>query len=435
MIQREGTFKITSQEINKYKEARLMTKFDYVTSLPDIFYDNHLAILPTKRGEYIIGHFDAYQNLNTTDKTLLKKRKEIAYPEWIKTIDPAKITSESTIMNIALASGMLQDLFNEDKIIQTVSGRMSSQHFSFNIQNLLNVEGKRGKKSKNKIILPENFQVDVNNSQVEIDGGFETPDKLILFEVKNNMTSNFLIRQLYYPYQLWARQLRKEVIPVFLQYANDTFNFSIFNFDDIHDYNSLRLVNRYNYIFGTKNITIDDLVKIFKSSQIVRENKFLPSPQANTMARVTGVIESISKSKCFLQNGERYITSEKLTLENDFVLRQAHYYASAAMYLDFVDQLDDGIYVLTKLGKEYLQMTRRNKNLLLAEKILEHRPYYEIFRLSLERRKAYNQSETYQYLKDKSYYIPELGESTRKRRSGTVAAWVRYLFDLAVDKD
>ncbi|WP_219913633.1 type II restriction enzyme, partial [Salmonella enterica] len=52
-IDSNGVFEISSKIINQYKEARLMTKFDYINSLPDIFFENNLSILPTNRGQYI----------------------------------------------------------------------------------------------------------------------------------------------------------------------------------------------------------------------------------------------------------------------------------------------------------------------------------------------------------------------------------------------
>lgn len=412
-IERDGAFTITSKEINRYKEARLMTKFDYVTQLPDIFYYNNLSILPTKRGEYIIGPFSAYKPLTTRDNTLLDNRKEIQFPGWIDTIDPKNITSESTMLNAAAASGMIQDVFGLDygDLVHTVSGRMSSDSFSFNI----------GGKYKGS---PRNYMIDVINSQVEIDGGFETPDKLILFEAKNNTTDSFLVRQLYYPYQLWARQLNKEVVPVFLQYANETFNFSIFRFNDVNDYNSLELVDRKNYIFGAEHTSMDDIVDVMKRTKLVREPEGIPFPQANSFNKVLGVLESIKES----ENG--FVTNEDLTLENDYVLRQADYYTRACMYLDLIERIDGG-YVLSQNGKEYLNKNRKDRNLFITELLLRHKPIRLVFEKGLKRLKTLNGTEAFKVLEE----LNETGINltTRKRRGSTIASWVKYIFSLVDD--
>jgi len=59
-IANDGHFMITSTQINAVHEARLMTKFDNRLNLPPVFSGNGLSILPTNRGGYIIGQFDAY---------------------------------------------------------------------------------------------------------------------------------------------------------------------------------------------------------------------------------------------------------------------------------------------------------------------------------------------------------------------------------------
>lgn len=413
IIEESGAFYITSSQINKYKEARLMTKFDYESSLPDVFYDHDLSILPTKRGEYIVGHFDAYEKLKTTDAKLLENRKEISFPSWIETIDTTDITSESTMLNAANASGMIADLFNEniEEVVQTVSGRMSSKQFSFNID------------SKDSA---RNYNIRVENAQVEIDGGFETPDKLILFEAKNNTTNSFLVRQLYYPYQLWAKQVNKKVVPVFLQYANDTFNFSVYEFDDVNDYNSLKLIERKNYIFGAEHTTLNDLAEIQKNVKIIQEDPDIPFPQANTMSRLLGIIEAIRESS----NG--YVSMEALTIVNDFVLRQAHYYASAAAYIGLIERID-GTLTLTKIGKEYSNANRKSRNLIIARQILEHKAFNLVLKRSLERTNPLNQREAYHFLESENFYEPGLSASTRERRAGTIASWVRYLFSVVDD--
>ena len=408
-IQRDGFYIITARTINQYHQARLMTKFDYVSSLPNIFHYNDLAILPTKRGEYMIAHFDAYERLHTDDRALLKDRKEIVFPNWIETIAPDNITSESTSINASAATGMIQHLFNEPDIVQTVSGRMSSKEFTFHI---------------NDRVRGGHYTLDVENSQVEIDGGFETPDKLILIEAKNSSLETFLVRQLYYPYQLWAKQTRKEVVPVFLQYVNDTFNFSVFTFDDVDDYSSIRLLHRQNYIFGGERTTLSDIVDVHRRVLVVPEDTSVPFPQANTFTKVIGIVESI------WNDVEGYVTLEELTLQNDFVMRQAQYYSRAAIYLELVEQTFDNRYILTALGKRYIHSKRKERNLLIAEQILKHRTFNAVFVRGLVRGTALSTRETYAYLDSQSYYQSHLSTSTRKRRASTISSWVNYLFDL-----
>src|SRR5699024_4974934 len=123
----------TAEEIRNYKEARLMTKFDYINSLPDLFFDNDLSILPTRRGEYIIGNFDAYQTISNHNSEFRSDRTSLVFPEWVETLDYRNISSEAIMLNASYISGMIHDLFNADGVFQTLSGRMSSDSFDFNI--------------------------------------------------------------------------------------------------------------------------------------------------------------------------------------------------------------------------------------------------------------------------------------------------------------
>ena len=50
----------SSMEINQFREARLMTKFDHRSQLPKFFVDNKLSILPTSRGTYEIGTIETF---------------------------------------------------------------------------------------------------------------------------------------------------------------------------------------------------------------------------------------------------------------------------------------------------------------------------------------------------------------------------------------
>lgn len=60
-----GQFVISAAKIKKFREPRLMVKFDHTINLPKLFADNQLAILPITRGDYVISHFDAYHKFES----------------------------------------------------------------------------------------------------------------------------------------------------------------------------------------------------------------------------------------------------------------------------------------------------------------------------------------------------------------------------------
>lgn len=155
-----------------------MTKFDHRSQLPKLFIDHNLSILPTSRGTYEIGKFKTFCDFNKDDIEITP----IDFPTFLESIDYKDITSESIAINCAFVSKILHDFTGEENLLPTVSGRMSSSVFDFTINSGQNI-----------------FKINVDNSQIEIDGGYEGDSSLNLIEAKNYISDDFLIRQLYYP--------------------------------------------------------------------------------------------------------------------------------------------------------------------------------------------------------------------------------------------
>lgn len=410
-IEQNGLFSITAKEIKKYKEPRLMTKFDYESSLPDIFYENSINILPTTRGTYVLGNFNAYAKISNSKKDFINK-KEVKFPSWIETINPDNITSEATMMNSAILSGMVSDLFNENDMFQTVSGRMSSDEFEFLIDGFNGVQNK----------------ISVKNSQIEVDSGIETANNLILFENKNNITDNFLVRQLYYPYKLWTGKVSKPVIPVYLQYVNGIYNFSIFKFNDLNDYSSIELVDRRNYIIGGESITLDEIVETIMSVKYIPEPNYkeIPFPQANTLQHIFDLLNAIHNSE------ESKITLEEATLLNNYVYRQAYYYSTAGIYLDLIQRNGDGTISLTPVAVEIMDKNIKQRNLALIQLIVRHQPFGIMAKESLKLGRPLTQNQAYELLK-KYKLLNEYKPSTQHRRAGTIMAWIKTIFSMSDD--
>ncbi len=196
-----GQYVIGASAIKEYREPRLMAKFDHSINLPRVFSDNHLAILPISRGDYVISHFSAYQLFETPDNTITR----FMLPDYIQSLDPNNIRSEAAAVNCALASGMIADFIHEETVCPTVSGRMGSGQFDFLIEN-----SRLGSLSS----------VEVNNAQIEIDAALEGIEALALVEAKRDLSADFLIRQLYYPFRALQGRVTKKVKPIMLIYSN-----------------------------------------------------------------------------------------------------------------------------------------------------------------------------------------------------------------------
>lgn len=202
-IDSKGQYTISADQIREFREPRLMTKFDHKVNLPTIFQQNDLAILPITRGEYVISSFSAYKDFEEPEQDV----KKIFIPPYLQSLVPQFLVSESIALNCASACGVLGDFLEDEDLLPTVNGRMSSGYFRFNINT------KHGMQS-----------VNVGNSQIEIDAAYEGIDCLSLFEAKHDLADDFLVRQLYYPFRVWSQRVTKEVKPIFLVFSNGIFN-------------------------------------------------------------------------------------------------------------------------------------------------------------------------------------------------------------------
>ena len=272
-VNSEGFFEINSSQINKFREARLMTKFDFRSQLPDIFATHNFSILPISRGSYIISNFDTFHNFENTETEITK----VNFPNYLESIDFNNITSESIALNCAYVSGIIEDFVEDTEVKPTISGRMSSLSFDFSIN------------SKDS-----QLSITVNNSQIEIDGGYEGENYLSLIEAKNSISKDFLIRQMFYPYKLWRNKVSKEIKSIFLTYSNGIFHFREYIFDDPNHYNSLYLVREKRYAIHNGGINLEVIQKILHQVNIKKEPQ-IPFPQADSFERVINLCELLNE--------------------------------------------------------------------------------------------------------------------------------------------
>jgi hypothetical protein len=404
-INKNGVYKISAKAINTKREARLMTKFDHHIQLPSIFKQNHLTIQPDSRGSYIIGRFKSYESL---PKESFIDITEIPFPSYLETINPTNIYSESCAILCAYNTGMIDDLLNEETKF-TVSGRMSTGRFSYLI---------------NSTQDDTSYEINVDNSQCEIDSGFEGDNILAIIEAKNQTVDDFLVRQLYYPYRLWKNKTQKQVIPIFLFYSNDIFSFYIYRFTDDNYYNSIELVNQKKYQIGSNDIELEDILSILERVKIKPENKLIPFPQADSFVRIVDLIMQI-------YNINTSLSQEDITSNYAFDVRQAQYYTNAAIYLDLVQKTTDReqgvIYSITERGVNIIERTPKRRNLALVECILEKRVLNQTLQLYLQKGSKPTLSQVVEIMLEAEL---DLSLNTMSRRGQTVLAWIDWIMGL-----
>lgn len=358
-ILREGSIEISATKINEFREARLMTKFDHKSQLPKLFADNKLSILPISRGGYVIGKFETFCEFNTDDIDV----SPIEFPTFLESLDYRDITSEATAINCAFVSKILHHFTNEDNLLPTVSGRMSSSSFTFDINSSKGL-----------------CKVNVDNSQVEIDGGYEGDNSLNLIEAKNYISDDFLVRQLYYPFKLWSGKIQKQVRPIFLTYSNGVFHLREYAFSNVNYYNSLVLVKHKKYAVQEGSFNLQALSQILDATKTVTEPE-IPFPQADSFERLINL--------CELLKQKEFIPKEEITQNYDFDSRQTDYYSNAGKYLGLIDTGKDPLTgqtgcFLTKKGKQVFTLNLIERQTEFVKLIASHSAFKQTLKRYLD---------------------------------------------------
>lgn len=403
-IDKNGSYLITAEQIIEFREPRLMTKFDHSINLPTVFSENKLSILPVTRGSYVISHFDTYHEFEPENSSIIK----VALPSYIQSLDCSDIKSEAIALNCAVASGIIAHFTEDEELIPTVSGRMGSGKFSFDIQD---------------IVTASNRQVSVENSQIEIDAAYEGIRYLTLFEAKRDLSKDFLVRQLYYPYRVWKDKVTKEVKPVFLIYSNGIYRMYQYAFQNPNEYSSLVLVKQQNYAIEDTEISMNDIMSILKNVRIVDEPTNIPFPQADMIERVINLCELLN---------DRSMDRNKVTETYDFNARQTNYYTDAARYLGLLVKNSSNrtpVYSLSDLGKKILQMGYKNRQLAFCQCILSHKVFHDVLNDYLSKGKMPEKYEIVKLMKRTNPHNVQSDE-TFNRRASTIRHWIDWIVGL-----
>ncbi|MCH3972393.1 MAG: transcriptional regulator [Oscillospiraceae bacterium] len=405
-IEALGCFQISATQIKPFREPRLMAKFDHIINLPEIFSAHKLAILPITRGDYLISHFDAYHHFEPETTEIVRA----SLPTYIQSLDYGNISSEAMALNCAVAAGILRDFLEEDEFVPTVSGRMGSGDFTFDIANSM---------------YGTLNHVTVHNSQIEIDAAYEGIGSLAIFEAKRDVSEDFLVRQLYYPYRVWSSRVTKPVRPIFLVYSNGVYHLYEYCFQDPNNYSSLVLLKQKNYSVEDTTITVADIQSVLYTTEAGAEPA-VSFPQADTFSRVINLCELLS---------EREYDRNKVTEKYAFDVRQTNYYTDAGRYLGLIHKNEEKrmpSYSLTKLGKQILQCSFKQRQLAYCKQILSHQVFHLTLEKYFENGVMPSKDEIVRIMKQCNLY--HIGkDSTFGRRASTIRSWVNWMVELIND--
>ena len=287
----------------------------------------------------------------------------------------------------------------------TVSGRMSSSSFDFNINSSKGL-----------------FKVSVGNSQIEIDGGYEGDNSLNLIEAKNYISDDFLVRQLYYPYKLWNNKITKQVRPIFLTYTNGIFHLREYTFANVNHYNSLVLVKQKKYAVQEGAFNLEIIQQIIDTTKTVREPE-IPFPQADSFERVINL--------CELLKQKGFISKEEITENYDFDSRQTDYYSNAGKYLGLVEigrENGQVVCFLTEKGKRVFNLSIIDRQSEFVKLILSHSAFKQSLKLYLDNGEMPSKETVVEVMKRSKLH--KVGsDTTYFRRASTIAGWTNWIMN------
>jgi hypothetical protein len=341
-----------------------------------------------------------YSIETVSGKTILK-----SIPSYIQSIDYENITSEAIALNCAYISGIISDFIDDEDLIPTISGRMSSKAFDFTFDTIEGIKG-----------------IEVENSQIEIDAGYEGQQSLVLIEAKLNIADDFNVRQLYYPYRLWLEKTNKKLRNIFLVYSNNFFYLYEYEFKEKSNYNSIQLIRAKKYALNYEKINFNDILMVYKQIQVVKEDISIPFPQANSFERIINMLELLNIDP---------MTKEDIVERYDFDIRQSDYYTNAGIYLGLFNKINnDGQieYDLSREGKVIVNLPYKTKQLELVRLILQHEIFYKIFKEYIDTGKVPDKKPIIEIVKNST--ASKMNDNTIKRRSSTIIKWLDWIVSL-----
>lgn len=402
-------FEISADQIKQFglREPRLVTKFDTKLQQPKLFVDNELSILPINRGNYVVAKMNLFSDLVENDNI---ETDTVIIPEELSSLNLSTITSEALALSAAGASGVFNDFLGEEELHTTVCGRMGSGTFDFQVKNL------KG----------QPLSVRVANSQEEIDGSQECRKFLALIEAKNHIFPDFIIRQLYYPMRTWKQILpNKHIRNIYMQYSDGTFYLREYVFDDVNEYNSIRLHKEKKYLIverDRKKITAKLLFQIANNIQVEQAPMGIPFPQCDDFRRIIYLCE------LFWEDVNKEWTKEDLFQNLSFGSidpRQVDYYLNGALFIGVISRRIDNrvaYYQLSDFGRQIMICTTHNeRSLKFIESICKNEIFNRVLKHSIERGVLLNRQDIIPIMREYNLFERD---AMYERRSSTVRRWV-----------
>ncbi len=385
---------VTAEQVRRIsqREARNMAYMDERAKVPPIFDSHSLFILPVSNGRYAIVRGQGYHSLELD--SIVYEDFHPSFPLGTSVLDPEK--SEGSAVSYAWNTGMISYVTGQPTLLLGPPGRFALDAFDFKI------DGKA--------------HLHQAGAQAEIDGFFYSSHSACLMEFKARECSDFLVRQLYYPYRHWAGRSSRYnwscVRPFFVDFNLNTLTFRFFEYGflDPGDYESITLVS-------ARGLRVKESARPLRGLLDVpaEANLSAMTPQADNIERVLRVpfLVAQGQSNAFL-----------VADSEGFTERQSSYYRRAAEVLGLVER-SDGTYKLTEVGHNFVVADRSHANELVTIQLARIPAFHEILeRVSVGAGQQMTRARISEILQK---HDPRIHGSTVPRRTMTVLSWLRWV--------
>jgi hypothetical protein len=385
---------VTAKQVRQIseREARNMAYMDESSKVPSIFKSHSLFILPVSNGRYAIVRGEGYHELELN--SIKFEDFQPSFPPGTSILDPEK--SEGSAVSYAWNTGIISHITGQTSLLLGPPGRFALDPFDFRVDG--------------------NAELHQSGAQAEIDGFFYSSKAACLMEFKARECTDFLVRQLYYPYRHWSGRADRyrwdSVRPFFVDFTLDplVFRFFEYGFTDPTDYESIKLVS-------ARGVRVQATLRPFRGLLEIPVEKSLAelTPQADNMDRVLRVpfLVAQGQSNAFL-----------LAETEEFTTRQSSYYRRAAEALGLVVRRG-GEYDLTELGHKFVSSGPAERNELVTRQLASIPAIHEILdRISKGDGEPMTRSRIGRILQS---HDPRIHGTTVPRRTMTVLSWLRWV--------
>jgi len=372
-------------------EPRIAFKVDSSAGLPTALKNSGHFPLPIRNGVYKCvrrNGFHPIEEIEGTPKTFTSKLDfEMA---------TATGTGESMYIHYAYNCGLLSEFTGVDAWAKSNEGRKRAKPFSFMVKDL---------------------ELHQDGVQIQVDGLFEVPNRILVVEAKKKGDLDFIIRQLYYPYRNWRVETNQQVDTLFfvIDDVNDVYSFYKYHFTDENNYSSIELVDKAKYVVVEKPRGAKEL------EQVAPESPYIP--QANTVDVIQQIPFLVSKG---MNNGN--LVAEAIGYRG----RQGLYYGEAAEGLGLITRtrVSHGLrFELTDLGKQFVVSRPDKRNEIIATQMMKLEVINAVFDALAEKAKR-SIASPFLTKTDVTRIVVEnskLSGKTPPRRAQCIVKWFEWL--------